>query len=373
MSLRVFIATDSTPNAEFASQIWRHNLVLPWKDLGHDVVEFDYNLRQTFLWVDPHVPEHAQFIARNRPIVSQALLQQVRAAHQIKPIDLFFSYFYDACVTPETIDEIKKMGIPTMNWYCNGSYQLHLVEKLSPHFDWCLVPEKFRLDDYRRLGAHPIYCQEAANPNLYKPYPLIQDKDVTFVGQCYGNRPEYIQYLLAQGIPVEVFGARWRDLNNPEVKFLQKLIHLTGRKPSDVLGPILADEDVVKMFNRSKINLGFSVCGFTHLTGFPIRQVRLRDFEVPMSGGFYLCEYFSEIEEFFTPDKEIVCFQTREELRDKIKFYLENDAARKKIQWAGYERARREHTWHKRFEMVLETAGFSTPQVHSADTVPSLS
>lgn len=373
MPLRIFIATDSTPNAEFSSQIWRHNLVLPWKDLGHDVVEFSYDLRKTFLLVDPFVPEHAQFIQKNRPEVSRALLEQIRAAHRVKPVDLFFSYFYDACVTPETIDEIKSMGIPTMNWYCNGSYQLHLVEKLAPHYDWCLVPEKFRLDDYRRLGANPIYCQEAANPHLYKPYHLPQDKEVTFVGQCYGNRPDYLQYLLAQGISVEVYGAHWRDLNNPEIKFLQKLIHLTGRKPSDVLGQVISDEEVVKTFSRSKINLGFSVCGYTHLTGFPIRQVRLRDFEVPMSGGFYICEYFEEIEEFFTPDKEIVCFQTRDELRDKIKFYLQNDGARKKIQWAGYERARREHTWHHRFDSVLQTIGFITQQELSADKVLSSS
>jgi len=46
-TLRIFYASDTTPNAWFAtirSNIWRNNLLLPLRDLGHDVVEFEYDL-----------------------------------------------------------------------------------------------------------------------------------------------------------------------------------------------------------------------------------------------------------------------------------------------------------------------------------------
>ena len=149
----------------------------------------------------------------NRPRVSAALLRQITAAHAARPVDVFFSYFYDACISPETIDAIRAMGVVTLNWYCNASYQLSLVSEISPHYDYCLVPEKFRLQDYERLGAHPLYCQEAANPNIYQPHGGPVEFDVTFVGQKYADRAEYVRFLLDAGVDVRVWGPGW--LNTP--------------------------------------------------------------------------------------------------------------------------------------------------------------
>jgi hypothetical protein len=132
--MRIFYASDTTPNSAFQSNLWRNNLYLPLVDLGHDVVEFQYDLRATFQNLNPVDPIQRAFIKKNRPKVSRELLQQIKAAHAIKPVDLFFSYFYDACILPEAIDEIKSMGIRTVNWYCNGSYQLHLVSEIAPHY-----------------------------------------------------------------------------------------------------------------------------------------------------------------------------------------------------------------------------------------------
>ena len=191
--MRIFYASGNTPNAEIVSNVWRNNLLLPLIDLGHDVVEFKYNLDETFRYLDTRTQEQRDFIAVNRSRLSDELLQQISNAHKERPIDLFFSYFYDVCIFPGVIDTIRGMGIKTVNWYCNGSYQLNLVSEIAPHYDWCLVPERFRLNDYRAMGANPIYCQEAANPAIYKPYPHLKEFEVTFAGQVYGERPAYVQ------------------------------------------------------------------------------------------------------------------------------------------------------------------------------------
>ena len=60
-------------------------------DLGHDVVEFDYDLRETFLNRDPAHKNQREFIKKNRPKVTRELLAQLKKAHQEKPIDIFFS------------------------------------------------------------------------------------------------------------------------------------------------------------------------------------------------------------------------------------------------------------------------------------------
>ena len=114
---------------------------------------------------------------------------------------------------------------------------------------------------------------------------------------------------------------------------------------------------MIKMYSRSKISLGFSSCGDTHLTRRRILQVRLRDFEAPMSGAFYMVEYMEELEEFFESGKEIVCYHDKADLADKIKYYLAHDAEREAIRQAGYRRAVNDHTWHKRFEEVFKQMG----------------
>ena len=76
----------------------------------------------------------------------------------------------------------------------------------------------------------------------------------------------------------------------------------------------MTDLEMIKMFSRSKINLGFSSCGETHQDDERILQIRLRDFEVPMSGGFYMVEFMEELEEFYEIGKEVVCYTGPEDL-----------------------------------------------------------
>ncbi len=392
--MRIFYAAGSSPNANFDihSNVWRNNLYLPLIDAGHDVVEFDYDLTETIQRVEKS--KNAQFIFKNRPKVTKEILTQIKKAHEDRQIDLFFSYFYDACVLPEGIETIRAMGIKTVNWYCNGSYQFQLVEEISPHYDWCLVPEKFRLEDYRAIGAQPIYCQEAANPRIYKPYNLPIEFDVTFVGQAYGDRPEYIQCLLDSNIDVRVWGYGWdkfsqnyqsqvanpvkrlartvgefwskTDLEDVFRRLLNLQLLASAREtvlqvpstvlPGEIIGRVLSDLDMIQMYSRSKINLGFSSCN-TNDAEERILQIRLRDFEVPMSGGFYLVEYMEELEEFFEIGKEIVCYTGPEDLVKKIKYYLKHESEREKIRRAGHERCLRDHTWQKRFEMAFKQMG----------------
>jgi len=387
--MRIFYAVGDTPNASIpTSRLWYYNLYLPLVDLGHEVVPLDYDLSPHFRNLDPAVPEQQEFIEENRSKLEHALLGQIQKAHREKPVDLFFSYFYSACCRPEIIDEIRSMGIITMNWYCNASYQFYLVSEIAPAYDYCLVPEKFRLKDYRRIGANPIYCQEAANPNIYKPYSVPQEYDVTFVGQRYGDRPEYIRYLLDKGIDVRVWGTGWRldpagpfskndvstwkklaklrtfygwkiaahELNRLVSRYLGRQ-HTDPRIPREICGPPLSDEDLIKMYSRSRISLGFSSCGDTHRSDERVLQVRLRDFEAPMSGTFYMVEYMKELEEFFEIGKEVVCYRDKNDLAEKIRYYLRHDSEREKIRKAGYWRARSEHTWQKRFRKIFKKIG----------------
>jgi spore maturation protein CgeB len=368
--MRIFYAVPGTAHQTYLpnSRLWHANLYLPLLDLGHEIVVFDFDYADFNRHLDHTIPDHSEFIRYNRPRFGDKLLKQIKAAHSQRPIDVFFSYFYSAYVEPEVIREIGAMGITTINWYCNASYQFHLVEEIAPAYHYCLVPERFRLGDYRRIGAKPIYCQEAANPNVYRPHGVPVEFDVTFVGQKYGSRPTYIRYLVDHGVDVRVWGPHWQDPRSRIPLWRRagsRVKHALTRNPSfsfpsvppERCGPPLSDDELIKMYSRSKISLGFTGVAEIPVRGGPIKQVRLRDFEATMSGAFYLVEYFEELTEFFEPGKEIVCFTEPEELLERVRYYLAHDAERKRIQQAGMFRARTEHTWHRRFEMVFKQIG----------------
>jgi spore maturation protein CgeB len=114
------------------------------------------------------------------------------------------------------------------------------------------------------------------------------------------------------------------------------------------------------MYSRSRVSLGFSAVAHVPKDGTePIKQVRLRDFEAPMSGALYLVDRFDELAEFYEPGKEVVFFEDEEDLAEKARFYLQNDAERKQVREAGMKRAREEHTWHRRFERAFEQMGIN--------------
>jgi spore maturation protein CgeB len=396
--VRIFYASSERPNQALpASHVWRDNLYRSLVSLGHDVVEFDFELDPLLRHADVSKPENRAFVDEHRPLAEAALLEQLEAAHRDAPIDLFFSYFYSVCATPETIRTIRDMGIVTMNWYCNGSYQLELVTEIAPAYDFSLVPEEYRLEDYRRIGANPIYCQEAANPDIYHPVPVARDLDVVFVGARYGERPAYIRRLLDGGIPVRVFGPGWRTTTRSRLapKPQETTVGRSARRlrllttadgwsrlarrvglrdqpprvptpvpivspdglPPEIAGPSLSDAEMVEMYSRAKISIGFSAVGQTHLEDERIVQVRLRDFEAPMSGAFYMVEDMPELRHFYEIGTEVVTYDGPDDLAEKCRYYLDHDEERERIRLAGHARALRDHTWQQRFRTVFRAAG----------------
>lgn len=355
--MRIFYASEYKYPIQTGTRLWYNNLYLPLLDLGYDIVPFNYNITPHFKHLDFTKEKDKKFIEKYRPKLEAELLKQIKSANTHEKIDVFFSYFYSALCRREIIDEIKKMGILTINWYCNAAHQFHLIEDLAPAYDYCLVPEKFRLEDYKRIGANPIYFQEAANPQIYKPLNLNKSLDVTFVGSKYGDRVEFINHLTSNSIHVNVFGSGWkyRPIKDTIKKiFKPQQVVFPKKSKYLVTGNIVSDKDYVELYSKSKINIGFSSCGDTHKSGERILQIRLRDFEAPMCGAFYITEYQPDIEEFFNVGKEIVCYYTKEDLVEKVKYYLNHDSEREKIAKAGYLRCLREHTWQQRFSKLFD-------------------
>lgn len=121
-------------------------------------------------------------------------------------------------------------------------------------------------------------------------------------------------------------------------------VHIyTGSDVSDLpkvkkQGFARSEDEMRKIFNLSKINL--------NITAKPIRSgLSLRVWDVLGCGGFLISNYQQEIAEYFEIGKEIETYGSKEELLEKVLYYLEHEDERKAIAKAGYEKVKMYHSY----------------------------
>jgi len=383
--VRIFLAIPISPHPGIFSNLWKINLHDPLVEMGHEVVLWNENLLP-YYDLDPEAPATAPV----RQAFSDRLIAAVEAGHRERPFDLVITYLSDSHVVPEAVERIRDRVAPVLNFFCNNVHQFHLVRRIARHFTACLVPEREGLAHYQAAAARAIFFPMAANPGIYRPLAVPQRYDATFSGQRYADRAPAMLALCRAGLEAHVFGVgwatppspgsgtgtatgaqgpgplagAWRALGavlrgrNPLIAARDRMAWRTlcARYPGAVHGPV-PDEEYVALFSQSRISLGFLVLGDTHRTGRPLRQVRLREFEGPMAGAFYVTGWLEELAEHYEIGREIVCYRSHAELVDLCRYYLAHPDERETIRRAGHERARRCHTWRHRFERLFAELG----------------
>jgi hypothetical protein len=341
--------------------------------MGHEVVLFPAEEGRTAL-------RRGDDRARTR--FSEQLLDAFRREHARKPMSLFFAYLIDGMVDTGAIDEIRRTGVATCNFSCNNAHQFSLVDGLSKHFDYNLHAERDARDKFIAVEANPLWWPMASNPRYFRPFDVPRSVAVSFVGANYGLRKRYIAHLLANRIDVHTWGPGWhldaRGRRGALVRRYTLLLRalratsverqarassaiaehdfdraLALRFPTN-FHPPCSDEELVLLYSRSHVSLGFLEVFDQHDPSATVMQhLHLREFEAPMSGALYCTGYSDELAEFFEPDKEVLVYRSQHELLDKVRYYLAHPDDAQKLRRAGRARALRDHTYRRRFETLF--------------------
>ena len=150
-----------------------------------------------------------------------------------------------------------------------------------------------------------------------------KDIEVSFLGRVDRvGRKEFLEFLDNNNIGMQIYGD---GTKNGIVSKQQKI---------DILG-------------RSKIGLNFSGCAeYIHKRGNKIdkriKQAKGRLWELAFTKSLVMTEYAPGLEKSFNIGEEIVIFEDKYDLLEKIKFYQKNDDLRKEIAIKGYQRAIRD-------------------------------
>lgn len=78
-----------------------------------------------------------------------------------------------------------------------------------------------------------------------------------------------------------------------------------------------------------------------------------RNYIIPGGGGFLLTSKVPGLERDFVLDKELAVYGPEEELESKVIQWVADDSLREAVRKAGYERARKNHTWEVRAKTFL--------------------
>ena len=288
--------TDS--NFRFDYAFW--NFYFPLISLGHEVTFFDTSV-----------------------LGDVELKKQIESR---KPDLLFCIMTGDSNYAPQepwnTIElETQKGRLKTFNWFCDDSWRFESFSSKVCHlFHACSTPEARFVDKYKNIGYENIIdATWHANLDFYDAIPTVKRIRTSFVGAPSADRSTFLSALENAGIPI---------LRPKNVGF----------------------EDLAYAYASSLIGLNFSKNAANMKP-----QMKGRMFEIVASRSLLVTEYVPGIEEYFVPDREIVCFKNDVEMVEKVKFLLKNDTIANKIAKNGYDRFCQDHRSRVRLRRTLDS------------------
>lgn len=229
-------------------------------------------------------------------------------------------------IKPSTLKAIKSMQPSikivsyTLDDVMNRNNTSWQYKKSLPLYDFHFTNKKYNVNELIKNGARNVfYFKNAYSTHVHKPLKLNSSEednfnsDVSFIGTFESERAELIRFLADNGIRIRIWG--WIK---PAIKsnMIHPNIHLTEN--------CIYDEEYAKAIGASKINLCF-------LRKANRDTETTRSIEIPACGGFMLAERTAEHLELFEEGIEAAYFASREELLEKIIYYLENEAERIQI------------------------------------------
>ncbi len=272
-----------------------------------------------------------------------------QAVKEVKPDLLLIDN--KSFVQPRTLKNIRKfqprikiVNLITDDPTGHARVAWRLCLSTASLFDCHFVQRKVNVNELKAVGARRVeLCYRSYDPAFHRPVQLqggdieTYTCEVGFVGTYEHVRESFVAHLIQNGIPVSVTGDGW-----------------PGGKLWDIIKPYYRGVSVygdayIKTLNGMKIALHFLRHGNRD-------EQDSRTFEIPACGTFMLAEASELHLSLFENGKDAVFFESKEELLQLTKYYLQHDEERARIAACGRERGIRSGYDHaSRLKVVLNT------------------
>ena len=302
-----------------------------------------------------------------------------------RPVELFLSYLYPAQVESMAVAEIRRSGVPCVNFFCDNVREFTRVPVEYRPFDLHWVPEFEALPMYREAGMKHVH---APMPAWIAPEDRTiaseESGEVVFIGSEDFLRRELLGEVIRRGIPIRVGGSgwagrhsqsrpsqtsprSWRNTLHNQASFIQRRGWIEwGRKiarsihpprsipiPRGSVLPTISNQEYSRLTKESCVVLGINrVPSFRRSLQNPLKYSRLRDIEAPMMGACYLTEWTEGLGQLYELGSEIETYRTAAELVVKIEELQNDPQKRAGLRRRGQQRALSDLTVAKSIEKI---------------------
>jgi spore maturation protein CgeB len=245
--------------------------------------------------------------------------------------------------TPLTADILhavrNRFHIPRVNWCPDDPFR-YLSDEVYPCYELFCVKDSTYFDPLRQRGAKRLMALPfACDPTVHRRIAMDEGErrrwqsEICFVGSYHPRREAFLDTLTAWDLAI--WGPGWERL--PQRSPLRR--HLRG-------GAIRAQE-WVRAYNAASVVLNIS-----HPQERDI-SLPMRVFEALGCEAALLTTWSPLAEQFFQVGEELETFRTSEELREKVRYYLDHPAKRRHMAQRGHARVYAEHTYAHRMRELI--------------------
>jgi len=238
-----------------------------------------------------------------------------------------------------------RVQLPRTNIYCLFPDTPHnlVPDRIQalPMFHRVITISPAWVDTFRRLGSeHVDHLPLAADTDLHRPIENAETSenqhDLAFLGNWRPEREALLEQLAE--FDLRIWGSDYWKRNTLR----------TSRLPTRWQGKQLIGSEFARACAENRILLNI-------IDGVGWPGPNMRAFEQPACRAFSLVTRTPAVIEIFTEGDNIECFDSIEEARDKINFYLKNDSARTRIADKSYELVvHGGHTYVDRARRILD-------------------
>ncbi len=112
-------------------------------------------------------------------------------------------------------------------------------------------------------------------------------------------------------------------------------------------GIVSYDKEMPQVFCHSKINVNITLRSIE--SGIPLRAL-----DIMGAGGFLLSNYQSELAEYFQDGREMVLFDSDQDMLQKAEYYLCHDSEREQIALEGWKKVQQEFSYEKQLKKIID-------------------
>lgn len=220
-------------------------------------------------------------------------------------------------------------------WHIDIRSRIEKYTHLFPLIESCdyyFVVDTKTIPQWRKINPNTFWLPQGLQNEVYdKPKEITDDDrkkyscDVSFAGglrhSSHKHRGQYLEAIRQAGAELKLWGCKG--------------------------SPLVYNEEHNKMVSLSKINF---CCSAFPENG---QYTSVRNYKILGAGGFVLELYREGIYKIF-PENVIKCYTNPEDLKEKVRYWLDHDQERQQIADTAYKWVHENSTYTHRIKRALE-------------------